>query len=141
MIWRAGAKNRGTLLPLGVLSYYRITARGYPGPFAAGILFVKIRPRRMRYGGSMSIQETPEGFEIRDGETRAAFIQVDDDGETWTLPHTVTDPAYRGQGLASQLVQAVVDAARERGKTLRAVCPYVVAWFEKHPDKLAGIKH
>ncbi len=34
---------------------------------------------------------------------------------TWNIVHTYTDPASRGYGVASDLVRAVLDAARAEG--------------------------
>lgn len=43
-------------------------------------------------------------------------------------------PAFRGTGLAGQLVQQLVNHAREAGWTLKLLCPYAVAQFKKHPE-------
>jgi predicted GNAT family acetyltransferase len=42
-------------------------------------------------------------------------------------------PAYRGRGLASQLVQAAMDDVREEGLTVQTTCWYVDEWLESHP--------
>ena len=52
------------------------------------------------------------------------------------LEHTVVDPAYEGQGLASQLVRASLDRAREQGLDVLPVCSYVRSWIGRHPDYL-----
>ncbi len=51
------------------------------------------------------------------------------------FPHTETFPKFGGQGLASKLITYAMDRVREAGD-LRVVplCPFVAAWFDKHPD-------
>jgi uncharacterized protein len=52
----------------------------------------------------------------------------------WDLTHTYADPAYRGTGLSSRLVQHVMDAAREAGVKIVPSCPYVPVWLQRHPE-------
>ena len=51
------------------------------------------------------------------------------------LTHTEIDPHLRGSGLASRMVQAVLDDIRT-STDLRVVaeCPYVVTWLDRHPE-------
>ncbi|MDQ0508435.1 Acetyltransferase (GNAT) family [Aedoeadaptatus ivorii] len=48
----------------------------------------------------------------------------------WIIDHTEVDKAYGGQGIAKKLVDAVVDAARERGTKIMATCPYALKLFQ-----------
>jgi predicted GNAT family acetyltransferase len=48
----------------------------------------------------------------------------------WTIEHTFVDSAYKGQGIAKKLVDAVVEGARERGLKIIPVCSYAVRVFE-----------
>lgn len=52
----------------------------------------------------------------------------------WTITHTGVDSIYTGRGIASQLVQCVADAARERGAKIQSECSYATHWFSKHED-------
>lgn len=54
--------------------------------------------------------------------------------DRWNIVHTYTDPASRGYGVASELVRAALDAAREQGVGIVPTCPYVSWWLEQHPD-------
>ncbi|WP_336645354.1 GNAT family N-acetyltransferase [Microbacterium sp. USHLN186] len=60
-----------------------------------------------------------------------SYVDVGDDR---VLHHTEVSEEYGGQGLASTLVRAVVDDAVASGRSIVAVCPYVVGWLGKHPE-------
>lgn len=46
--------------------------------------------------------------------------------------HTVTEPAYLGRGIATQLVEWALTDARDRGETIVPRCPFVVSYLETH---------
>jgi predicted GNAT family acetyltransferase len=48
--------------------------------------------------------------------------------------HTFVPPALRGQGLAMQLVEALVADARAQGFVIEPRCSYVEAAFRRHPE-------
>jgi uncharacterized protein len=50
------------------------------------------------------------------------------------VDHTWVDPSLRGQGVASQLMQAVVRKAHELDLRLVGTCPYAQVWFKKHKN-------
>ena len=52
------------------------------------------------------------------------------------IDHTFVDPALRGQGIASQLMQAVVEYLRDKALKTVATCPYAVVWFKRHKEAL-----
>jgi uncharacterized protein len=81
---------------------------------------------------------------IRDNTALSRF-ELDDGGVTvvlnyrlagnmLTLVHTETPVAARGRGLASRLVEAVLQEARARGLKVVPRCPFVSAYLEKHPE-------
>ncbi len=81
---------------------------------------------------------------VRDNTARSRF-ELDADGATVfmnyrlagnviSLDHTETPIAARGRGLASQLVEGVVQIARARGLKVVPHCPFVRAYFDRHPD-------
>ncbi|MET0789518.1 MAG: GNAT family N-acetyltransferase [Cellulomonas sp.] len=74
-------------------------------------------------------------FEARspDGEL-LGFSVYDTIGPTVVFTHTEVDPKFEGQGIASILVRAALDAVRESGRDVVAFCPYVKAWIARHPD-------
>lgn len=55
------------------------------------------------------------------------------DVDTWVIDHTYLDPEYRGRGLAKQLLDFVVEEARERNRRIIPSCSYVLAEFKRDP--------
>ncbi len=75
-----------------------------------------------------------ERFEIRaDGEL-AGFAQYDLKDGVIAFLHTETDRRFRGQGLAGHLIQASLDAARERHLAVLPYCSFVRRWITEHPS-------
>lgn len=73
-------------------------------------------------------------YEIRaDGEI-AGFIDYKSSHNDIAFLHTETDERLRGKGIASHLVQASLDSARERGLEVLPYCPFVRSWLSEHPD-------
>lgn len=68
-----------------------------------------------------------------DGE-RAAIADFTLRGDVVVMPHTVVDPARRGQGLGAVLVAAALDDVRANGRTVVPSCWYVAEFIESHPD-------
>ena len=55
-------------------------------------------------------------------------------GNTMMLVHTEVPPQLEGRGLASALVRAAFDHAREGGMDVLPVCSYVRTWVQRHPE-------
>ena len=55
-------------------------------------------------------------------------------GDVLVLHHTEVPRALQGQGLAAELVQAVLDWARTAGLRVRPTCSYVAAYMRRHPE-------
>lgn len=75
-----------------------------------------------------------------DGEIVGVADYVERDGAV-EMPHTVVDPARRGQGLAEVLVRGALDDLRVRGDRVLPTCWYVAAFIDRDPsyaDLLAG---
>ena len=85
-----------------------------------------------------------QALEVTHNETRTrGAFRIGDYAEmTYTRPndgvmkvnHTLVDKAHRGRGLAHQLYFAMVKFAREHQRKVIAVCPFVEAMFEQHPQ-------
>ncbi|HAQ07209.1 MAG TPA: N-acetyltransferase [Bacillus bacterium] len=50
------------------------------------------------------------------------------------IEHTGVDPDYRGQGLAEDLVEKVVEKARNEGFKIKPVCSFAKKEFEKKEE-------
>ena len=89
-------------------------------------------------------------MEFIKGENR--FYQEDEDGDviaeitykpldenTVDADHTFVDPSLRGQGVAEQLVDRLVEQMETEGKKIQPTCPYVVNLFKRKEEKYENI--
>ena len=52
-----------------------------------------------------------------------------------TFTHTEVDDAFEGRGVGSSLARGALDAvAADGGLEVRALCPFIKGWIDKHPD-------
>ncbi|MFC3799495.1 GNAT family N-acetyltransferase [Cohnella sp. GCM10012308] len=56
------------------------------------------------------------------------------DADTWIIDHTSVDGEYRGRGLARQLLNFVVEDAREKGRKIIPSCSYALQQFQADPS-------
>lgn len=74
-------------------------------------------------------------YEARVDGALAGYAGYDETPEVIAFTHTKVEPAYEGKGVGGALARAAMDDVRERGdRQVVAVCPYIVGWFDKHPD-------
>lgn len=80
--------------------------------------------------------------ENEDGELIAeiTYKPVGDRDDVVDADHTFVDPSLRGQGIAEQLVDRLVDEMEQEDKKISPSCPYVVELFERKPDKYGHIQ-
>ncbi len=89
----------------------------------------------------------PEDIRVVDAQDRSRFeIQVDGEvagfseyrrrPELIAFVHTLIDPRFEGQGLASQLVREALDEARAEGLAVLPFCPFVRGYIERHTEYL-----
>lgn len=78
-------------------------------------------------------------FEARvDGEL-AGFAAYRLEGDLVVFTHTVVEPRFEGHGVGGRLVQDALADVRSRGLAVLALCPFVKAWLERHPDVAATL--
>ena len=70
---------------------------------------------------------------IEEGKLAYADYYTDGDGAL-VLPHVEAAPALRGQGAAGRLMEGLLEIVRERGRKVRPVCGYAVAYIARHPQ-------
>jgi predicted GNAT family acetyltransferase len=68
-----------------------------------------------------------------DGEP-AGTLRYTLDGDVVTLVHTEVEPRYEGHGVGAQLVKGALEDLRARGKKIVPVCPFVLAYLERHDE-------
>lgn len=74
-----------------------------------------------------------------DGKTIAEITYVPTGEDKVIADHTFVDPSLRGQGIAEQLVDRLVQEMKVENKTIIPVCPYVSSLFERKPEKYQKI--
>lgn len=62
-----------------------------------------------------------------------SFPKVPEADNRVVVERVFVNPAYRGQGIAAELVRRFVEYATDQGYTVKLMCPYAVAQFKLHP--------
>ncbi|HHU54132.1 MAG TPA: N-acetyltransferase [Clostridiaceae bacterium] len=73
------------------------------------------------------------------GKLLAEITYIDLDKSTVEADHTFVDSSLRGQGVAEQLVEALVEEIQSQGKKIKPTCSYVVKLFRRKADKYGSI--
>jgi uncharacterized protein len=85
-----------------------------------------------------TVSDAPERerFEISlDGEV-VGFTTYHRTPRALSLNHTEIDPGHEGEGLASRLISAALDAARAEDLAVLPFCPFVRRFIEAHEEYL-----
>ncbi|MBO0486968.1 GNAT family N-acetyltransferase [Vagococcus fluvialis] len=70
-----------------------------------------------------------------DNNTEAGEMTWSNAGESLIIiDHTFVDNAFRGQGIANELVAQGVAYARENNKKVMPLCPFAKKEFDRHPE-------
>jgi predicted GNAT family acetyltransferase len=78
--------------------------------------------------------ETQRRYEIHVGDVLAGFTSFRTDSRGRVLfPHTEVDPAFKGRGLATELVAQAMAEAAQRGDTVVPHCPFVSRYLRENP--------
>jgi hypothetical protein len=72
-------------------------------------------------------------FEL-DADGHIAFSNYKREGSVITFMHTKVPAALNGRGIGSALVRGALDLARAQGLKVKALCPFVQAYLDKHPE-------
>ena len=89
----------------------------------------------------MDVTNAPEHrrYEARiDGEL-AGIAEYRASDRIVTFVHTQVMSAFEGKGVGSALVRGALDDVRAQGKKVRAVCPFVKGYVEKHSDEYGDL--
>lgn len=74
------------------------------------------------------------------GKMIAEVTYVSSGEDKVILDHTFVDPSLRGQGIAEELVDAVVEEMQKENKKIIPLCPYAKELFERKSEKYQEIK-
>ncbi|GAA5136664.1 GNAT family N-acetyltransferase [Pseudonocardia adelaidensis] len=90
---------------------------------------------------AMDVTDAPDQrrYEARiDGEL-AGIAEYRASERIVTFIHTEVMPGFEGKGVGSALVRGALDDVRAHGRKVRAVCPFVKGYIEKHPDEYGDL--
>ncbi len=79
------------------------------------------------------------GFYLYDQDEQIGEMIIGIAGDKLTVYHTEINPEVSGQGLAKQLLEAMVAYARENQLRVIPLCLYVLAQFKRHPENYTDI--
>ena len=83
----------------------------------------------------MQITRNPDKnqFEtVVDGQTAVAQYELS--GAQMTITHVIVPKPIEGQGVASALCQFAIETARADDLTIVPQCPFMAAYFRRHPE-------
>jgi predicted GNAT family acetyltransferase len=73
-------------------------------------------------------------YEIRHDGRTVGFAAYQRAERLIVFTHTEIEPALEGQGIGGQLVRAALDDVRSQAVPMLALCPFVQAWIQRHPE-------
>lgn len=73
-------------------------------------------------------------YEARVDGRLAGFAEFRLGEGTVEFPHTVTEPEFGGQGVASSIARVSLDEARAEGRRVIPSCSFYARWIDRHPD-------
>lgn len=68
------------------------------------------------------------------GNGARAFIDYVPSPQGYRLTHTEVPPAFEGQGIARQLVEATLGEFRRRGEHIIPQCSYIIHFIRRNPE-------
>lgn len=105
------------------------------------ILNALARLKGMSANSDVTITNTGTEFEATRDGLSLGFLKYAIHPDHVDAYTTQVDPATRGQGIASQLVHALVEYATEMGFKIKPTCSYVDSWLTNHPDVDATLRY
>ncbi|MEM8860103.1 MAG: GNAT family N-acetyltransferase [Chloroflexota bacterium] len=72
-------------------------------------------------------------FEVQIGD-QIAVMEYMLAGSSIVFSHTEVPEAFGGKGIASKMARTALAFAKEEGKKVLPICPYVAAFIGRHPE-------
>lgn len=84
----------------------------------------------------LTVRDNPDRkrFEIELADEAVAFAEYTLPAGKIMFTHTEVPPAHEGQGIGTELIQAGLAAARERGLQVIPICPFFARYMQKHAE-------
>jgi predicted GNAT family acetyltransferase len=73
-------------------------------------------------------------YEIRLDGSLVGFAEYRLRGGRVIFSHAEIDPSHERQGLGGKLARGALDEVRATGRTAVALCPFIKAYIDKHPE-------
>ena len=89
------------------------------------------QPSKLRFHDNTDARR----YEAHLGDELAGLLEYHAQPGLVTLLHTEVPRAFEGQGIASGLIGFALEDIRERGLQVLPVCPFVIAYLERHPEQ------
>jgi uncharacterized protein len=82
------------------------------------------------------VRDNPEQhrYEAYVGSELAGFTTYHSQPGLMTILHTEIERPFEGQGIGSELTLRVLDDIRGKGARVLPVCPFVLAFLQRHPE-------
>ena len=77
--------------------------------------------------------EEKRRFEAQVGEQFAVMYRYYSENNL-VITHTIVPDELSGQGLASHMAQTVLDQARDQGRSVVPICPFLADYITRHPE-------
>lgn len=87
-------------------------------------------------GNELQVVNNPDAsrFEVRLGDDVAVIeYEIRRNGDL-ALTHTEVPPAFEGMGIGGKLASFALNYAKDAGMLVRAECPFVSKYIERHPE-------
>ena len=85
-------------------------------------------------GAPTTVTAESDRFTISVEDQKVGFTEFTDRDGQRVFTHTEVDDNFEGRGLATILVNEALQATREAGLRIVAVCPMVANYVEKHAE-------
>jgi predicted GNAT family acetyltransferase len=86
---------------------------------------------------TFTVTDVPERerFEARDeADALAGVLTYQLTGAIIAYTHTKVDPDFEHRGVGSALARAAMDDARDKGRTVVPICPFLTEWLDRHAE-------